>query len=1255
MHAKPRLNAVVLGLAPALLVAALSLSAQENHGVTERRVFPGAAGAAPEDGPLFRTVPAEQSGLDFLIPIDLGHPERRLYYSAMSCGGISAGDLDGDGWPELFFSAGPVANRLYRHLGEGDSPRFVDAAVAAGVAEEGSWCNGAAMADIDGDGDLDLFICRYDEPNRLYLNESKPGELRFREVAAEWGVDLADASLTPVFADYDRDGDLDLFLATNALYRKGGRPPGGVPMRKTDTGWEVVAPWDRYFEVSSINPQTGVPSFIETARPNRLYRNDGNRFTDVSLSAGLRPVPTHTNGAAWFDYDNDGHLDLYVANDFSDRDELYRNLGDGTFEEVAADVLQHTTWFSMGAGTGDYNNDGLTDLIVADMLPTTHYRQKVTMGEMGASFADMYAEGLPRQNMLSTFFVNTGTGLFFESAHMAGVAKTDWTWAVKRGDFDGDGRLDLYFPTGHTRDFNHSDYKKGTPADLIGKDDFDLFLDRPELREHDLALRNVADFKFEKAGEAWGLGLEKTMNYGAAVADLDRDGDLDLVTMPLQDRPALYLNQSRERGAAGHLLVSLKGRGANTRAIGAKVDLVTGDGMRQSQVLLPYNGYQESDEPVLHFGLGDTDRVTSLEVRWPSGARQILGALSGNRWIEIAEPETAAPVEEEKPVKPLFRRVQGFAGLAMPEAPFDDFLRQPLLPHQHSQLGPGQAWGDVDGDGKVDLYLGSPKGQPGRLLLNRGVDEEGNPVFALRMRGPFTEMTAYEDMGVLLFDFDGDGDRDLLAVSGSVECEPGDASLADRLYLNDGKGEFTEAIGHLPAPADGKHDSGSVAAAADFDRDGDLDVYIGGRVVPGEYPATPRSRFLLNDGTGRFTDVAAAHGLATTGLVTGALWSDADGDGWLDLLLTHEWGPVRLFSNREGKLVETTEAAGLAQATGFWNSIAGRDLNGDGHIDYLAGNLGKNTKYSASPEVPELIYYGDVDGSGKKNLVEAKFDRSLNCLLPRRGLSCSSLAMPNLLQKVNTYHGWASSALDDIYEKARLESALKLEATTLESIVMINDGEGRFTIQPLPVLAQIAPVYGIALSDFDGDGLTDAVLAQNFFTTQQETGPFDGGLGLLLRGTGDGKKAGGLGEVWPRESGVLVPGDAKSLGLIDFDGGGRPDLFFGMNHAAPVILMNEAGEEDGSPLMISLEGKPGNLSAIGARVSVEIAGLPRQTAEVSAGSGYLTQSTPNLFFGWGAGAKDDVSAKVTVRWPDGSVSESRLTRGDGPRHVLTAN
>ncbi|MCB1207373.1 MAG: VCBS repeat-containing protein, partial [Verrucomicrobiae bacterium] len=836
--------------------------------VSELRSFPspgdGGAGSA-----LFEPLAPEASGLDFTIPIDTKHPDRRLYYSSMACGGVATGDLDGDGWPELFFSVGPTRNRLFHHRGEAAAPLFEEPADETGVAEAESWCNGSAMADVDGDGDLDLFICRYDEPNRLYLNESTPGHLKFREAAAAWGLDLADASLMPVFADYDRDGDLDLFLATNALYRKGGRPAEGVPMRKTATGWEVVAPWDRYFKVGTINPQTGVPTFTEAARPNRLFRNEGGRFTEVSLAAGIRPVPTHTNGAAWIDYDDDGWLDLYVANDFSDRDELYRNRGDGTFEEIAAGVLQHTSWFSMGAGTGDYNNDGLTDLIVSDMLPTTHYRQKVTMGEMGASFTAMYQEGLPRQNMLSAFFVNTGTGHFFEAAHMSGIAKTDWTWAIKRGDFDGDGRLDLYLPTGHTRDFNHSDFKFDV-SQRVGKDDFDFFLERPELREHDLVFRNTSDFKFEKIGKEWGLGLEETMTYGAAVTDLDRDGDLDLVTLSLEDRPGVFLNRSRERGA-NHLLVRLKGRGANSSALGAKVTVVSSGGGLQSRVLLPQNGYQESDEPLVHFGLGASDEVASLEVFWPSGTRQKLSGLAANRWIEIVEPDPAdsVPVEEETG-KPLFRKVDGFAALALPEAPFDDFQRQPLLPHQHSQLGPGQAWGDVDGDGLTDVYLGSPKGQPGRLLLRRGLDEDGNPFFTMRMHQPFTEMIGQEDLGALLLDADGDGDRDLFVVSGSVECEPGDPSLGDRLYLNDGKGEFTGGSHLLPHPGADGHASGSVAAAADFDRDGDLDIFVGGRVVPGQYPVAARNRLLVNGGQADFRDDAAAQGIASTGLVTGA-------------------------------------------------------------------------------------------------------------------------------------------------------------------------------------------------------------------------------------------------------------------------------------------------------------------------------------------------------------------------------------------------
>lgn len=1240
----------MIGGRVALLVWVSGFSlGQEDGGVRELREFPRPTGAGQVEGPRFQELAPGESGLDFTIPIDNDHPDRRLYFSAMACGSVAAGDLDGDGWPDLFFAAGPVSNRLYRN-GGGDL-RFEEVPGAAGMADADSWCASVAMVDIDNDGDLDLYVCRYDAPNRLWLNESRPGEFRFREEAADFGLDLVDASLMAAFADYDRDGDLDVFLVANAYYRKGGRPAEGVPMRKTATGWEVVTPYDRYFAISSIDPGTGEPRYDECGRPNRLLRNEGGRFVEVSALAGLRSDPTHTNAAVWWDFDGDGWLDLYVANDFSATDACYRNRGDGSFVEMAGDLFQHSSWFSMGAAAEDFNGDGRTDLVVADMAPTTHYRQKVTMGEMGASFDAMYAAGLPRQNMVNTFFVNTGGGLFFEAARQAGIAQTDWTWTVKSGDLDNDGRLDLYFTTGHSRDFNHSDLKTATPAQRIGREDWEFFIDAPELRERDLVYRNARDWRFERSTEAWGLGMRETMTYGGALSDLDRDGDLDLVVTRLEEPPGLYRNLTADRGEGGGLLVSLKGSRSNRFGIGARLTLETSDGARQTRTLAPTNGYLESDEPVVHFGLGAADRAVRLSIDWPGGARQVLRDLMGGRWLEVSERDDTGEKLEDgrgKLAGAWFESGPVFTELTAVEERFDDYHRQPLLPHQHSQLGPGLAWGDVDGDGRGDLYLGGPKGHPGRLLLHRGDDGRGHPVFAFRMREPFTSMLGYEDLGVVFFDADGDGDQDLLVVSGSVECEPGAPELADRLYLNDGGGEFVAASDRLPDPGEAGHASGSVAVVADFDRDGDLDVFIGGRVVPGAYPLAARNRLLVNDGAGSFTDQAEAFGLGETGMVTAALWSDVDGDGWIDLLVAHEWGAIRTFRNREGILGEA-EDTGLEGATGFWNSLAGRDLDGDGDMDYLAGNLGHNTKYHATPEAPEIIYYGAFDESGKKNLIEAKIDKTRDCLLPRRGLSCSSRAMPTLLEKVNTYHGWASSSLEQLYSDTYLSRALRLEVTTLDSVRLINDGEGRFELRPLPAMAQLAPVFGIALTDVNGDGYPDAVLAQNFLTPQEETGPYDGGLSLMLEGAAGGAFI----ERWPLESGIAVPGDAMSLAVGDLDGDDRPDLVFGVNQEAPRLFLNRGQREGrGEPLAIALTGSTGNPTAIGAKITVEIEGLPLQSAEITAGSGYLSQSESRLYFGWGTSANETV-AKVSVRWSDGKITSHSLARKDGSGYRIS--
>jgi hypothetical protein len=1246
--------------------------------LAQDRPDPGAVDAI--DGGLFEMIPPKVSGIDFAVPIDTEHPDDRLYYSAMACGGVAAGDLDGDGRVDLFFACGAVPNRLYRQTEENFV--FEDVTSRAGVAMQRVWSTGAALADVDNDGDLDVYVTCYDDPNRLFVNSSTPGKMVFHERAADVGLDVIDASLGASFVDYDRDGDLDVFLPMNAYYRDGGRPENGIPMQQVGDGWRVVPPWDRFYGFSSFDAESGEPKYAEVGRPNRLMRNENGRFVDVSALAGILGLPSMTNSVTWWDHDGDGWLDLHVGNDFADRDEFYRNLGNGRFSEMAATAFQHTTWFSMGSAAEDLNNDGRVDFVAADMLPTSHYREKVTMGDMEGAFDQMWENGLPVQRMANTLFLNTGTGLFLETAFMSGLARTDWSWTVKGADFDGDSRMDLFFPTGHSRDFTHSDLAIRVAGELIGENTWDRFEDKPELREKNLAFRNVPtggglETQFEKRDVQWGLSTGETMSYGGALADIDQDGDLDLVVMNLGDPPTLYRNSASGRDGVNFLNVRLKGTRSNRYGIGAVVRVDLTDGRTMMRTLTPHNGYLESDAPELNFGLGEADSVMAVSVQWPSGTLQVLENVAANRRLEIEEAEKTkeepGPVSESAPdpaegtVEPLvqatgkerlpwFVATGSLIGVAVRETPFDDFARQPLLPNKLSQLGPGQAWGDVDGDGFPDIYLGSPSGALGRLLLSRGVDEGGRPKFAMRLQAPFDSeaFVAREDMGVLFFDADGDDDLDLFVVSGGVEWGIGDGRYQDRLYLNEGTAAFVEApLGALPESTA----SGGPAAAADFDRDGDIDVFVGGRVTPGRYPTATRSQLLVNDGTGKFSDGTnrLSVNLARTGMVTAALWSDVDNDGWLDLMLAHEWGLIDVFRNQEGQALEkVTAESGLENLSGFWNSLAGRDFDGDGDIDYLAGNLGRNSKYTALPEKPEVMLYGDLDGSGKKHIIEAKLDKDGGELLPRRGFSCSSRAMPSLTKSVGSFHDFASSTLAELYTPQRLEKADRYEVNSLASVALINDGNGHFQVIELPWLAQVAPVFGIAITELDGDGIADAVLAQNFYSPQKETGAMDGGLSLVLKG-------GGIAEdgFWqamePSESGVVISGDAKSIGVGDLDNDARPDLLFGVNDAAPRLLMNETDRNGGGDriLKVSLRGPAGNRTAIGARLTLKVNGLPLQVAEQQAGSGYLSQNSDEMFFGLGGEAPGKLKGTLSVRWPSGELTEHPVAEAAVRSGVMT--
>ncbi len=1205
---------------------------------------------ATEGQTFFESLKADRTGIDHVNPIDSEHPLRRVYHSSSACSGIAIGDLNLDGVLDIFVGSGARGNSLYIGKKE-DVFSFDNIAKEAGLAGEyEQWAIGVAMIDIDNDGDLDIYICNYDSANQLFINELiKDGQqsedgLSFVESAAKYGIDMVDGSVMPSFADYDRDGDLDLYVLTHQLYRAEGRPVEPIRIIEDDTGkLNVDTPWQRYYEVERERGDKGQIMYTEIGRPDRFFRNDGDAgFVDVTKEAGINTESQWGNSATWWDYNHDGWPDLYVGNDFKSPDFLYRNNGDGTFTESSKSLLRHTTWFSMGAVQSDLNNDGLTDFVLADMLPTTHYMQKASMGSMGSRLKDLkYVDGA-RQLMRNAVYINTGTDRFMEGSWLSGLSMTEWTWAIRAADFDSDGLSDVFFTNGIPRQFNHSDLPEINHDSLVGKTHWDHYEGTPERREQNMIFRNKGDFKFEDASEKWGVD-HLGMSYGASYADFDGDGHLELLVANLQDPTSFY----RNRGASGNRMVfDFVGTQSNRRGIGCQVSIETANG-KQVRQHYPVGGFLDGDDTIVHFGLGDLEKVDTVRVDWPSGQTQVFRDLKVNQKYTVTEPkgelEKKPAIESRKATDTQFTQVNPLKGFSHKEIEFDDFKRQPLLPIQLSQLGPGQAWGDIDGDGDPDFFLGGASGQSGQLFRNNTKPGSSEVVLIPVPTAALSSDIIHEDMGALFFDADGDGDVDLYVVSGGVECDPGSELLQDRLYLNDGKGDFKKATGSLPSTMV----SGGVATACDFDHDGDLDVFVGGRVVPGEYPVMPTSLLLRNKGDGTFDEVAreVSDSLAQGGLVTSAIWSDVNTDGWQDLLVTNEWGPVSLYVNSGGKLIrQNDQSTGFGKMTGWFNGIDGRDLDGDGDIDFVATNFGTNTQYQPTVESPALIFYGDFDKSGRANIVEALFEKGKDgeqICYPLRGLSCSSHAMPMVRDKMQTYHNFASAKLTQIYDVNLIQKSIVRKATDLSSVVMINDGQGHFDVSPLPHLAQISPGFGVALSDVDLDGYADCYIVHNFFTPQEETGPMDSGLSLLLKGTGDSKNP--FVPVWPKESGLEVPGDAKSLASIDVNLDGLEDYIIGINNGDPMIFLNRNTNGPNHPLRVRIKGAKGNPSAIGAKVGIEAEGLPLQMDEVRAGGGYLSQSSTDLLFAVPNDLKGEI--KISVIWPEG-VKSSMTTKAE---------
>lgn len=1232
-----------------LLVSLLATVAATMVPAAELESFPFAESSRkPGNGTLFQRLPPGETGIDLVIPIDTSHPMRRAYFSSSACGGVAIGDLNLDGKPDVFATSGPGANALYLQTGD---LRFENVAEGLGLTGGSNWGVHAVLVDIDNDGDLDIYICNFDSPNELFINllidEGVRGtSLKFEERAAAHGLDINDGSVVAAFADYDRDGHLDCYVLTHQIYRDGGRPSGTIKLVEENGKVMVAEEWRRWYRVEENKKgEEGEYLYTEAPRTDYLLRNRGDgTFVETTAAAGITNEPHWGNSATWWDYNNDSWPDLYVGNDFKSPDLLYRNNGDGTFSEVSRELFRHTAWNSMGAAQADFNNRGLFDFVVADMLPRNHYMQKASMGSMAQRRRELDNVNGVNQIMRNAFHIHSDTDHFLEGAWMTNIAHTDWTWAIRAADFDNDGWVDLFFANGVPGQYNHSDLPPLHHHNLVGKNHFDHYIGTPQRRERNLAFRNRGEFEFEEISKSWGLD-HLGMSYGASLADLDGDGRLDLLVSNLDDPLGVYRNAGEEGTS---IVVELRGTQSNRYGIGSLVAVETPDGVVRSRQFFPIGGYLDADQPLVHVGLGDNEQVTTLRVNWPSGQKQVFKALPVNHRHVITEPDEIvakeAPVKTMTPEKTRFKASSALAEHLHVEDEYDDFARQPLLTFKLSQLGPGQAWGDIDGDGVADLFLGGAAGQPGRLFLNKTT--EGSSKIVLNpLPSPTLESDArHEDMGALFFDADGDGLLDLYVASGGGECEPGDDLLRDRLYLNRGDGEFERAPeGTLP---DIRENSG-VVAAADLNRDGNLELFIGTRSIQGNYPAAPRSILLRRDGDRYVTAEELAPDLANGGLVTGAVWTDVNNDGWLDLLVTTDWGPVRLFLNRNGKLEDSTEAAGLIgeglEMSGWWTGIDARDINSDGHVDFVASNMGRNTHYQPSLLFPELLFYNDFDDSGIANIVEARFvmEGESKRIYPRAAFHDASFAMPSIADRLPTFHRYASEQLTGIYPFEKLQGALRLHANCMDSSVFLNDGTGRFTRSALPRIAQISPGFGIILRDVDLDGRPDCYLVHNHFTPTEEIGEMASGLSQLLLNTGDPQNP--FRPEGVRESGLNVPGDAKSLGTSDLNQDGFPDFLVGVNNDAPALFIQSPGSGSGNePLTVQLVGKKGNLLAVGARVTLLAEGLPPQMAEIVGGGSYLSQSDASLLFARPAGKRVELS----IRWPDGTGQEVEVPATD---------